>query len=153
MNFNQGLDARFITEDVAELLKQVRKERVHFAFDYMKNEKAIIRGLETYNRIVGGSDNNRMVYILTNFNTTVEQDIYRMRKVKDLGYLPDIRVYRKNTAPQIIKDLQRWCNNRFIYRSCEFEDYVPRADGKTIRELYFCKNRRTNGHSNGKQKP
>ena len=137
VDFTQGLDARFITEEVANLLNQVKKKRVHFAFDFMKNEKAIIKGLETYKDIVGGEDVKRVVYILTNFNTTIDEDLYRLEQVRKLGYLPDIRVYRKHTAPQVIRDLQRWCNNRLIYRSCDFMDYVPRKDGKTIRELYF----------------
>lgn len=137
VNFSQGLDARFITAEIAELLKQVKKKRVHFAFDYMKNEQAILKGLEIYKNIVGGEDIRRIVYILTNFNTTIEQDLYRVHKVQELGYLPDIRVYRKNTAPQVTKDLQRWCNNRIIYRSCDFMDYIPRKDGKTIKQIYF----------------
>ncbi len=137
VDFTQGLDARFITEEIAELLKQIKKERIHFAFDYMKNEKAILQGLNTYRRIVGGIDTNRIVYILTNFNTTIEEDLYRVQKVKELGYLPDIRIYRKNSAPPILRDLQRWCNNRVLYRSCEFKDYKPRANGKTIKSLYF----------------
>lgn len=137
VDFTQGLDARFITEDVAKELKQVNKKCVHFAFDFMKNEKAIIKGLEIYSRVVGGKDSECVVYILTNFNTTIEEDLYRMEKVRELGFLPDIRVYRKPTAPQIIRDLQRWCNNRILYRSCDFMDYVPRKDGKTIKELYF----------------
>ncbi len=54
------------------------------------------------------------------------------------GVTPDVRIYRKNTAPRLTRDLARWCNNRFIYRSCpDFMDYVPRADGKTIRQTYF----------------
>lgn len=137
VNFNQGLDARFITVEVAELLKKIKIKYAHFAFDFMKNEKAIIRGLEIYKKIVGGSDSNSVVYVLTNFNTTIEEDLYRVQKIREVGFLPDIRIYRKPTAPQIIRDLQRWCNNRFIFRSCEFMDYVPRKDGKTIRELYF----------------
>ncbi len=137
VNFSQGLDARFITPEIAELLKQVKKKRVHFAFDYMNNEKAILKGLEIYKNIVGGEDIRRIVYILTNFNTSIEQDLYRVQKVRELGYLPDIRIYRKSTAPQITKDLQRWCNNRIIYRSCDFMDYVPRKDEKTIKQIYF----------------
>ena len=36
------------------------------------------------------------------------------------------------------RDMQRWCNNRIIYRSCpDFMQYVPRKDGKTIKEIYF----------------
>lgn len=137
VDFTQGLDARFITEDVADALKRIKIKTVHFAFDFMKNEKAIIRGLRTYKEIVGTSDRNAIVYILTNFDTTIEEDLYRVNMVQEAGFLPDIRIYRKHAAPQILKDLQRWSNNRFLYRSCKFMDYVPRRDGKTIKELYF----------------
>lgn len=48
---------------------------------------------------------------------------------------PDIRIYRKNTAPRITRWLQRWCNNRFIYESQkDFMEYIPTSNGKTIRE-------------------
>lgn len=136
VEFNQGLDARFITDEVAKALNKVKRSTVHFAFDFMKNEKMIIKGLKTYQKYckIGQNDS---VYILTNFDTTIEQDIYRVRMVQEAGLLPDIRIYRKNTAPKVVRDLQRWCNNRFVYRSCDFMDYVPRADGKTIKELYF----------------
>lgn len=137
VNFDQGLDARFITKEIAEMLKKVKTKRVHFAFDQMEKEKAVIRGLKIYKKVTQMDINKTVVYILTNFDTTIEQDLYRLNKVKELGYLPDIRIYRKYSAPQVLKDLQRWCNNRILYRSCDFMDYVPRKDGKTIRELYF----------------
>lgn len=142
VDFKQGLDARFITEEVALALKDIRVRLIHFAFDYMKNEKAIIRGLETYKRILKTSNNKDIVYILTNYDTTIEEDLYRVRKVRELGFLPDVRIYRKPTAPQILKDLQRWSNNRKIIKTCDFMDYVPprkACGGKSIRELYFTK--------------
>ena len=137
VDFTQGLDARFVTVEVANLLKEIKREMVHFAFDFMKNEKAIIKGLQTYRDIVGENSRETIVYMLTNYDTTHEEDLYRIKAIQDFGFSPDVRVYRKSTAPQITKDLQRWCNNRFIYRSTKWEDYVPRADGKTIRELYY----------------
>ncbi len=137
VDFTQGLDARFVTEEAAGLLKQVKIDKVHFAFDYMKNEKAIIKGLQTYKRVCGTRENNAIVYMLTNYDTTIEEDLYRLRTIKQCGFLPDVRIYRKPAAPQILRDLQRWCNNRILYRSCDFMDYVPRADGKTIKQLYF----------------
>ena len=76
------------------------------------------------------------MYMLTNFNTTIEQDLYRVKAIQQAGCLPDVRIYRKPTAPQILHDLQRWCNNRFLYRSTTFADYVPRCDGRTIKEIY-----------------
>ena len=137
VDFTQGLDARFITEEVAEHLKKVKVKRVHFAFDLMENADAIVKGLKTYKKICGGNDRRCIVYMLTNFNTTIEEDLWRIEKIKECGFSPDVRVYRKPSAPKILRDLQRWCNNRLIYRSCEFMDFVPRTDGKTIRELYF----------------
>lgn len=137
VNFNQGLDARFITEETARLLKKCKISGVHFAFDFMQFEKQILNGLRIYKEIVGTREHDAVVYILTNFNTTMDENLYRINKVRELGYLPDVRVYMKSTAPQIVKDLQRWVNNRPIFRRTEWLDYVPRADGKSIRELYY----------------
>lgn len=136
VDFTQGLDARFLTEEICNLLKRIRIKSVHFAFDLMKHEKAIIKGLKMYSSIVGTTHND-IVYMLTNFDTTHEQDMYRLRAIEQCGFYPDVRVYRKNTAPQITRDLQGWCNNRIIYKSCKWEDFVPRKDGKTIKQLYY----------------
>jgi hypothetical protein len=137
VDFTQGLDARFITPEIAEMLGKIKTKMYHFAFDFMKNEKQIVKGLKTFVDIVKPDERKCCVYVLTNYDTTFEEDIYRVRKPQELGLSPDVRIYRKNTAPQITKDLQRWCNNRYIYRSgVDFYDYVPRADGKTIREIY-----------------
>ena len=137
VDFTQGLDARFITPEIAEMLGKIKTKMYHFAFDFMKNEKQIVKGLKTFVDIVKPDERKCCVYVLTNYDTTFEEDIYRVRKLQELGLSPDVRVYRKNTAPPITRDLQRWCNNRFIYRSgVDFYDYIPRADGKTIREIY-----------------
>jgi hypothetical protein len=138
VNFNQGLDARFITEENAKLLKEIDISMLHFAFDFMKNEKRIVRGLEIAKEILQIDDRIATVYMLVNYDTTIEQDLYRVQKIKELGYQPDVRIYRKETLPRphVLRDLQRWANNRFIYRTCEFMDYVPR-NGKTIRQIYF----------------
>ena len=138
VDFTQGLDARFINTENANLLKNIKTDMVHFAFDFMKNEKAILKGLKIYKDIVNPSERKVSVYVLTNFDTTIKDDLYRIEKLKQIGFRPDIRIYRKNSLPQrhILRDLQRWCNNRFLYYSCEFEDYIPRKDGKSVKELY-----------------
>lgn len=139
VDFTQGLDARFINEDNLEILKNINIKMLHFAFDFMKFEKQIIRGLSLTKEKLDIADRKAIVYILTNYDTTIEEDLYRIQKIREIGFAPDIRIYRKETLPKphILRDLQRWANNRFVYRSCEFMDYVPRSDGKTIKELYF----------------
>ena len=139
VDFTQGLDARFLNERNLEILNEINIQMLHFAFDFMKFEKQIVKGLRLAREHLKITDRNAIVYILTNYDTTVQEDLYRVQKIREIGFSPDIRIYRKETLPKrhILRDLQRWANNRFIYRSCEFMEYVPRNDGKTIRETYF----------------
>ena len=138
VEFNQGIDARFINEENVVLLAQIKMKIIHFAFDFMKNEERIIRGLQLAKQHLKLSDRNSVVYMLTNYDTSINDDLYRVMRLKEIGFTPDVRIYRKASLPRrhILRDLQRWCNNRFVFRSCNFFDYVPRADGVPIRELY-----------------
>ena len=123
VNFNQGLDIRFANEDVAEKLSQIRVKRLHFAWDNPEQDLTpyFKRFTKAYRR---KSSSTKVVYVLTNFNSTMEQNLYRIYTLRDLGYDPYVMVYDKPNAPKEIKDLQRWVNNRFVFRKCEkFEDY------------------------------
>lgn len=67
-----------------------------------------------------------MVYILTNFGSTMEQNLHRIYTLRDMGFDPYVMIYDKPNAPLEIKRLQRWCNNKIIFKSCrKFEDYKP----------------------------
>lgn len=138
VDFTQGIDARFMNEKIIEVLEQIKIKSLHFAFDLMENEKQIIKGLSLAKQRLKLDDRKGIVYVLTNFNTSIKEDLYRVRVIKNIGLAPDVRIYRKEALPKrhILRDLQRWCNNRILYRSSTFFDYVPRSDGKTIKELY-----------------
>ena len=138
VEFDQGIDARFIDEENVKLLAQIKMKIIHFAFDFMENEARIIEGLKLAKKHLKLDDRNSIVYMLTNFDTSIRDDFYRCKMLKEIGFTPDVRIYRKNALPKrhILRDMQRWCNNRAIYRTCNFFDYVPRADGLTIREIY-----------------
>lgn len=138
VNFCQGLDARFLTEENLEVLSRIKIKALHFAFDFMKNEKQIIKGLNLAKERLKIDNRNAIVYMLTNYDTTIKEDLYRLKAIRDAGFHPDVRVYRKNALPKrhILRDLQRWCNNRFVYKSCSFFDYAPRVDGIKTKDLY-----------------
>lgn len=138
VDFTQGLDARFINQKNLDVLRNIKIKTVHFAFDFMKNEKRIIAGLNLARENLNVSDRDAIVYMLTNFDTTIKEDLYRVSAIKKAGFSPDVRIYRKTSLPRrhILRDLQRWCNNRALYRSTSFFDYVPRCDGLKIREIY-----------------
>ncbi|MEE1050195.1 MAG: hypothetical protein U0M60_22550, partial [Clostridia bacterium] len=64
------------------------------------------------------------VYVLVNFGSSIAEDLYRIYNLRDWGFNPYVMIYNKQNAPQIKRDLQRWCNNKFIFRSCDdFRDY------------------------------
>ena len=138
VDFTQGIDARFINEKVVDVLSKIKIKSLHFAFDLMENEKQIIKGLSLAKMRLKLDDRKAIVYVLTNFNTSIGEDLYRIRAIKNIGFCPDVRIYRKEALPKrhILRDLQRWCNNRILYRSSTFFDYVPRSDGRKIREIY-----------------
>jgi hypothetical protein len=123
VNFNQGLDIRFANEAVAEKLNQIRIKRLHFAWDNPTDN--LVPYFERFNKAYRRkSASGKMVYVLCNFNSTMEQNLYRIYTLRDLGYDPYVMVYDKPNATKGIKDLQRWVNNKFIFRKCEkFEDY------------------------------
>lgn len=136
VDFSQGLDARLLDDEAINALNSMKTDLIHFAFDFMKNEDAILRGLQLFAEKYARSLRHTIVYVLTNYNTTHEEDWYRVCKIRELGLTPDIRIYQKGTEDQFLTDLQRWCNNRILYKATEFRDFIPRKDGKTCGELY-----------------
>ena len=136
IDFTQGLDARCINDNTAQLLGKMKIKMIHFAFDFMRNEAEIIKGLKLFLKYTTTTCRERKVYILTNYNTTHAEDWYRVSKVIELGYRPDVRIYRKGTHSRFITDLSRWANSSCLYHSCSFEEYIPRKDGKRCGKLY-----------------
>lgn len=121
IDFTQGLDARLITDKHVWQLNQMRLKRIHFAWD--NYEFNTYEQLKRIRQKLTLSDRKSGVYVLTNFNTTHEQDLERVEKLKELGYDPYVMIFNKPSAPRETKRLQRYCNNKFIFRSCSFEEY------------------------------
>lgn len=125
VDIKQGADARLLTVENIAALNRVRLKMIHFAWDIMDQSEAVMRGLELYAKHGTIQDHRRrLVYVLTNYGTTMEENLYRIYKLRELDYDPYVMIYDKPYAPKEIKRLQRWCNNRIIFKSCEkFEDY------------------------------
>lgn len=129
VDINQGLDARLLTRENIEVLKTIKIKEVHFAWDLMKNSKRIIAGLNLWKRYGKKNKHGKWgtVYVLVNFNTTMAENLYRIYKLRDMGFDPYVMIYSKPTAPQEIRYLQRWCNNKMIFRACpDFKDFDPK---------------------------
>jgi len=124
LDFTQGLDIRLLDDDDIADLREMRLGGVHFAWD---NAKEDLRDKFAYYAKRGKHNRHGhlgTVYVLTGYSSTLDEDLYRIYTLRELGYSPFVMVYNKPAAPQELRDLQRWCNTFVIIRACpRFEDY------------------------------
>ena len=125
VEFNQGLDIRLVNEKNLELLRQIRIDKPHFAFDDYRQKDVIMPKMKMVREITGWNRNKGRptVFILTNYDTTIEQDIERIQFCRTLGWTPYPMIYDKEHAKPIYRRLQRWCNNFIFWNVPRFEDY------------------------------
>ena len=129
VDINQGMDCRLLTKQNIEAINRLKLREIHFAWDYMRESKAVLRGLELYASLAPRKSHGRYatVYCLTNYDTTMEENLYRIYKLRDMGYDPYVMIYDKPHAPRDVRLLQRWCNNRLIFRAePDFNKYDPK---------------------------
>lgn len=133
VDFNQGLDARLLTEEKCEALNRIRIKEIHFAWDRYEDKEKVLPKLRMFLQLCPQKvhGHSAIVYFLVNHTSTLEQDLERIYTLRELGYWAYVMVYDKQNAPQLYYDLQRWCNNRFIFAQCpKFEDYRRRNQPK-----------------------
>lgn len=118
VDFNQGLDIRLVNDRNLNVLKRIKLNGVHFAFDRWQDKYIIEPALEKFAAETGlNKDRGRVaVYILCNYDTTLEQDLYRIQLCRRLRFSPYPMIYDKEHADIVYKKLQRWCNNTIFGR-------------------------------------
>ena len=130
IDFTQGIDIRLVNDADIDDLNRIKIKMLHFAWDNPKDDLAekFKRFSERY-RIK--DPRRKTVYCLTNFDSTMEENLFRIYTLRDLGYDPYVMIYDKPHAPQEIRHLQRWVNNKIVFKSVErFEDYNPNKKWK-----------------------
>lgn len=129
VDFNQGLDIRLMTEEKAEMLKQIKTKELHFAWDRYQDKDKILPKFKLFKDITGIRERDLVVYVLCNFDTTLEQDLERIYTLREMGYWAYVMLYDKEHIPKghTLKKLQRWVNNRAVFATCPtFEEYQRR---------------------------
>lgn len=125
VDFTQGLDARLLTDEKVMALLEVKYKVLHFAWDNA-NDDVTPNLLKKYSDMWGLRRERKKVYVLTNYNSTHEQDLYRIYTLRAMEYDPYVMIYDKYNAPQITRHLQRWCNNKIIFNAeHDFTKYDP----------------------------
>lgn len=135
VDFNQGLDARLVTDRIARILARVKWiKRIRFGCDTPRQVDDCERAIGMIDSY--GYKGEYFLYcILTDFRESFER-INHWKKKNVHRYIPHAQPYRDFTRNQIIpqwqKDLSRWTDRKECYESCDFKDFEPRKG-------FFCK--------------
>ena len=127
VDFNQGLDIRQMTEEKAEMLKRIKTKTLHFAWDRYDDKDKILPKFKMFKDITGIRDKDLLVYVLCNFDTTIEQDLERIYTLREMGYWAYVMLYDKENIPKghTLRKMQRWVNNRFVFAKVKtFDEYM-----------------------------
>lgn len=146
VEFNGGMDVRFLDDDVIAALRKIKVRDYHFAWDDPK-ENLLNKFIEF--KESGLKNPNQVgVYVLVNHWSSHFEDLYRIYSLRALGYMPFVMIYdkqkfvdsngrwladveQKYTVEQlrhfkICQHMQRWCGNRKLIKSSpNFEQYKP----------------------------
>ena len=139
VDFNQALDARLVTEDIAKLLAQVKWiNNIRFGCDTPQQ----IIDCERAMNMIDKYRNKPMKYLLyTMLNDNMIECYNRLsyfRKNKRVVLVAQpFRDYNnpQQIIPQWQKDMARWSMRREIYKSCDFKNFSPRKN--FICKIYF----------------
>ena len=126
VDFNQGLDIRLMTIEKAEMLKRIKLKNLHFAWDRYEDKETILPKFNMFKAITGMRERDLIVYVLCNYDTTIEEDLDRIYALRELGFWAYVMLYDKEHIPKghELRQLQRWVNNRIIFSKCKtFEEY------------------------------
>lgn len=126
-----GVDIRIMTEEQAYWLNRLRlKGNIHIAWDLPALD--LTQKLQEVTKYI--KPHKLTCYVLVGYNSTIEQDMFRIDTLRRFGICPFVQPYRdyenKRKPTQYERDLARWANNKFLYKSCKFEDYEPRKGFK-----------------------
>ena len=126
-----GVDVIIMDEEQANALNSLQlKNGVHIAWDLPQIDltdrlKAMVKNIKPYKIVC---------YVLIGYNSTREQDLFRLRTLKQLGIYPFVQGYRdyenQRKPSQYEKDIARWANRAWLFKSMDFLDFEPRKGFK-----------------------
>jgi hypothetical protein len=100
-----GMDLRLMDEEKADAIKKTKFDgRIHFAWDRMRDEKFIIRGLE----FIKPYKIESRCYVLSGYDTTIEEDLYRCQILINYNQVPYIMPY---SDVGLTKDIKNYINS------------------------------------------
>lgn len=130
VDFNQGLDARLVTDEVARLLAKVKWiKRIRFGCDTPGQIAECERATALIDKYGYKGEYFFYCILLNDFKESFER--INHWRYKGSRFLPHAQPYRdfnnpRQIIPQWQNDLAGWADKKQVFRSCEFRDFMPR---------------------------
>jgi hypothetical protein len=122
VDISQGIDVRLLTEEKAKAFSEIKHLRsIHYAWDLMNFEKSVMDGIKLLSKHV--KTWRHVCFMLVGYNTLFEEDMYRFKKLHELGISPYVMIYNKQGDARL-KHFARWVNGRF-HKACKWDEYEP----------------------------
>ncbi len=123
VDFNQGLDARLITPEIARMLARLHWIRfVRLACD-TSEMLPVIRQVTAYLKEAGVAQSRLWSYALVR---DVEEALQRVQALREMGVEPFVQPYRDYDGGEPTEEQKafaRWVNRKSLFKSCTWESY------------------------------
>lgn len=122
VDFNQGLDIRLVDDGNAGLISQLRiRPSIRFAWDDRKDERLVREGISVLRDHGVGQC---LFYVLVGFNSSREDDLYRLNVLRDLGQRAYVMRYPSCRGVRWYNDVASWANQPRFFGSMSFDDFI-----------------------------
>ena len=124
LNISQGMDIRFLTDEIAEQLHRIKfvEGQMRFAWDFVELEPVVKAGIEMLKDHGINTKRNVQFFILSGWNNVPFcKDVYRCNRLKEFGALPYIMPWEGGTP--LIQALARWANRVRPFKKGPFYQY------------------------------
>lgn len=120
----EGMDIRLLDLQSADRLRKLNFDgMLHFAWDQMRDELAVLKGIQILKEVGFNTRKEISIYVLVNYNTTKEEDIYRCEVLRNLDVNPFVMVYEDNgKAEKWYKKLAWRVNRKHVFWSDTWKD-------------------------------
>jgi len=126
IDFNQGLDHRLLTDEMADEISTIRHKEYRFAFDHPKYSQTVEKAIEN---LQSRGINRCSWYVLVNFDTTFQEDLWRLNFLRERNQNVYVQRYNK-TGGQEYTAMARWGNQPHIFRGMTWEQFLNHPDNK-----------------------
>jgi len=133
VDFNQGLDHRLVCDDdILNILTKLKHREYRFSFDFIEYKNNVIKTIECLKK--HGLKKN-FWYVLVGYNTTIEEDLERLKILRDYKQVVYVQRYNKS-KDRLLIPLAQWANQPWIFYSYTWNDFITHPSKERYRKLY-----------------